>query len=176
MLTFSGGGSGRGSRRLLAEGGLWLRVWFWCGLLTAVRAAGGVPGAVRAARALARAFPLEASGLEDAAARVDRLLNRRPLLFPRRRKRCLARGLFLFFQAKRMRMDVRLCFGCRAQGGRLFSHCWLVQDGRVRFEDPGPIRDFVLLLDEFDEAYDSLDGRVFLNLRALKAQPELSVL
>jgi hypothetical protein len=29
-------------------------------------------------------------------------------------------------------------------------------------------RDLVLLLDEFDEAFDSLDGRVFLNLRALK--------
>ncbi len=28
--------------------------------------------------------------------------------------------------------------------------------------------DLVLLLDEFDEAFDSLDGRVFLNLRALK--------
>jgi two-component system response regulator RegX3 len=29
-------------------------------------------------------------------------------------------------------------------------------------------RDLVLLLDEFDEAFDALDGRVFLNLRALK--------
>jgi len=29
-------------------------------------------------------------------------------------------------------------------------------------------RDLVLLLDEFDEAFDSLDGRVFLNLRALR--------
>src|SRR5437868_2749648 len=31
-------------------------------------------------------------------------------------------------------------------------------------EDGG--RDLILLLDEFDEAFDSLDGRVFLNLRA----------
>ncbi len=29
-------------------------------------------------------------------------------------------------------------------------------------------RDLVLLFDEFDEAFDALDGRVFLNLRALK--------
>lgn len=29
-------------------------------------------------------------------------------------------------------------------------------------------RDLVLLFDEFDEAFDTLDGRVFLNLRALK--------
>ncbi|GAB4470819.1 MAG: hypothetical protein Kow00124_07320 [Anaerolineae bacterium] len=29
-------------------------------------------------------------------------------------------------------------------------------------------RDLVLLLDEFDEVFDALDGRVFLNLRALK--------
>src|SRR5262245_5576991 len=33
-------------------------------------------------------------------------------------------------------------------------------------EDGG--RDLVLLLDEFDEAFDALDGRVFLNLRALR--------
>lgn len=31
----------------------------------------------------------------------------------------------------------------------------------------GGKRDVILLLDEFDEAFDSLDGRVFLNLRAL---------
>jgi hypothetical protein len=35
----------------------------------------------------------------------------------------------------------------------------IIEDGR---------RDLVLLLDEFDEAFDALDGRVFLNLRALK--------
>lgn len=37
---------------------------------------------------------------------------------------------------------------------------------RALLEQDG--RDYVLLLDEFDEAFDSLDGRVFLNLRALK--------
>ncbi len=34
-----------------------------------------------------------------------------------------------------------------------------IQDGQ---------RDLILLLDEFDEAFDTLDGRVFLNLRALR--------
>jgi len=33
-------------------------------------------------------------------------------------------------------------------------------------EDGG--RDLILMLDEFDEAFDALDGRVFLNLRALR--------
>ncbi|HEC24132.1 MAG TPA: hypothetical protein ENI95_14565 [Chloroflexi bacterium] len=37
-------------------------------------------------------------------------------------------------------------------------------------------RDLILLLDEFDEAFDALDGRVFLNLRALKDKYPLNLI
>jgi len=36
-------------------------------------------------------------------------------------------------------------------------------------------RDLILLFDEFDEAFDALDGRVFLNLRALKDKYPLNL-
>jgi len=134
------------ARRFLAQAaGPSVRIWFWCNVLMLVRKGAGVPGAVRAAAVLARAFPLAGGGLEETSARLDRLLERHPRLFLRRRKRCLVRGVFLYFQGKRMRMDVVLRFGCRAEQGRFLSHCWLVQDGRVRCEDPDGVRDFVLL-------------------------------
>jgi hypothetical protein len=105
----------------------------------------GVPGAIRMARLLARLFPLRSGDLERDAERLDRLLDRYPRRFLRRRKRCLVRGVYLYFQGKRMRQGMRLRFGCRSEGGKLASHCWLIQDGAVRFEDPDPLLDFVVL-------------------------------
>jgi hypothetical protein len=134
-----------GVRDLFTEGRTSLAIWFWCNLLMISRKIAGVPGAIRMARFLAGLFPCGRGDLDRDAERVDRLLDRYPRRFLRRRKRCLVRGLYLYLQGKRMRRGMVLRFGCRSQGGKLASHCWLIQDGAICFEDPDQLRDFVVL-------------------------------
>lgn len=107
----------------------------------------GVTGAIRLIHILAARFPLATGRIDDYSAHIDRLINKWPFLFFRHKQICLIRGLLLFFYGKRRKLDVRLNFGSRRANLRFDTHCWIIQNGFIRFEVEDVIRQYTLLVE-----------------------------
>jgi hypothetical protein len=107
----------------------------------------GVTTAIRLIRTLAEWFPLETGCIDDYSIQIDRLIKKWPFLFLCHKQNCLIRGLLLFFYGKRCKMDVRLNFGSRRINHRFDTHCWIVQNGVIRFEVEDVIRQYTTLVE-----------------------------
>jgi hypothetical protein len=57
------------------------------------------------------------------------------------RRKCLTRGLTLYYFLRRIGFDVVLCFGMGIINGEFAGHCWLIKDGEPFMEtkDPRPV-------------------------------------
>jgi hypothetical protein len=87
---------------------------------------------------------LERAGIATAAnpARVQKVISRVESVLqlggPLYRRKCLSRGLTLFYFLRKEGVDVTLCFGMGKVAGEFEGHCWLVKDGEpfLEAEDP----------------------------------------
>jgi len=114
----------------------------WCNLFTASARVAGIPRAVRLVNRLAATLPANGLSLDATSDRFDRVFSKwRPLFFANGQK-CMLRGLTLLFYAKRAKLPVRLVFGARREGESLLWHCWLLEDGVLRYERPEVIAGF----------------------------------
>jgi hypothetical protein len=85
--------------------------------------------------------------LETLSRQVDRWYSVLRPLFLAADQKCLIRGLLLYFYGKRMGYEVRLVFGGRKDGGDILWHCWIVDGTGARFELPGPLSEYVPVLE-----------------------------
>jgi hypothetical protein len=114
----------------------------WCNLFTASARIAGIPRALRLVNRLASALPSAKLDLDATSDRFDRVFSKwKPLFFANGQK-CMLRGLTLLFYAKRAKLPVRLVFGTRRDGEKLLWHCWLLEDGNLRYERPEVIAGF----------------------------------
>lgn len=69
---------------------------------------------------------------------VDLMLG---LWIPAIRRRCLVRGVTLYYFLRRAGLDVALCFGMGNIKGELAGHCWLIKAGApfLEAQDPRPV-------------------------------------
>ena len=107
----------------------------------------GVTGAIRLIRTLSAWFPSEKGRIDDYSTHTDRLIKKWPFLFLCHKQICLIRGLLLFFYGKRRNLDVRLNFGSRRIDHRFDTHCWIIQNGVIRFEVEDVIRQYTILVE-----------------------------
>lgn len=66
---------------------------------------------------------------------VNAIVALGPPLAPRK---CLTRGLTLYYFLRRNGLDVALDFGMGHVQGEFLGHCWLVKDGEPFLENPDP--------------------------------------
>jgi hypothetical protein len=57
---------------------------------------------------------------------------------PLARRKCLTRGLTLYYFLRRCGLDVALHFGVGTPEDDFVGHCWLVRDGEPFLESPDP--------------------------------------
>jgi hypothetical protein len=107
----------------------------------------GVTVTIRLIRSLSAWFPLETGRIDDYSMHTDRLIKKWPFLFLCHKQICLIRGLLLFFYGKRRNLDVRLNFGSRRIDHRFDTHCWIIQNGVIRFEVEDVIRQYTILVE-----------------------------
>ena len=124
-----------------------LGIWFWSNFFIGWSRFCGVTKTIRLARRLARAFPLQEELLDSFSKKADLLLCCLPFLFLDRKQGCLIRGFLLYFYGKRLGLKVRLHFGSQWKQGKLRNHCWIVQQGVVRYEVEEVIRDYVTIIE-----------------------------
>ncbi len=124
-----------------------LGIVFWSNLFIGWSCLHGVSKTIFLVHRLARALPLNKGSLDGFSDKVNLLLRLLPFLFLGRKQGCLLRGFLLYFYGKRLNMDVRLRFGSQWGHGKLKTHCWILQEGVVRFETEDVIRDYVMLLE-----------------------------
>jgi hypothetical protein len=96
---------------------------------------------------LAKAFPLQEESLDNFSNKIDLLLRRLPFLFLCRKQKCLIRGFLLYFYGKRLGMDICLRFGSQWEQGKLKNHCWIIQEGIIRYEAENVIREYVTIIE-----------------------------
>lgn len=92
-------------------------------------------------------MPLESLSLDTLSDKIDWLHRHMPSLLLAKKQKCLIRGFVLFFYGKRMGLDTRLRFGCQWEGDLLKTHCWILEDGVVRFELDEVIKEYETLYD-----------------------------
>jgi len=107
----------------------------------------GLPKTIRIIDWLAKALPARRGLLDRYSERIDLLLDRFPYVLIGRKQRCLIRGFYLYFFGKRLHQDVCLRVGNKLEDGTPKVHCWILQEGMVRFEDQETIEPYVVLVD-----------------------------
>ena len=88
------------------------------------------------ARADARRRVANPARVQTVISRVESVLQ---LGGPLSRRKCLSRGLTLFYFLRREGVDVALCFGMGRVGGEFAGHCWLMKDGQPFLEGKDPL-------------------------------------
>lgn len=124
-----------------------LEVCFWCNFFVGWSRFRGVPQTIRLIRRLAQAFPLRKGAIHIFSERVNLLLRRLPFLFLARHQSCLIRGFLLYFYGKRLGIDICLHFGSQLDQGKFKTHCWILEQGIIRYEVEEVIRDYVVLVE-----------------------------
>ena len=125
-----------------------LEVWFWSSFFVGCSHFCGVPKTIRVIQHLAQALPLQEGDIDFFSQKVDLVLRRLfPFLFLARKQNCLTRGFLLYFYGKRLGQDICLRFGSQFDHGKLKTHCWILEQGVIRFEVEEVIRDYVVLIE-----------------------------
>lgn len=122
-------------------------ILFWANVLTISARWRGVTPTVRLIKRLASRSLLAKGEFGDYSDRIDGLLKNASFLFHAHRQRCLIRGLLLFFFGKSRGLDVRLRFGSKVENRKFETHCWIVLDGKIRFEVDDVIRRYTTLIE-----------------------------
>ncbi len=126
-----------------------LALLLWSNLFVALTRVFGVPKTMGYIRLLAQTRPIPPGSLDGVSRKVDALRKTFGFLLLARKQPCLIRGLSIYFYGKRMDLPVSLCFGARLQSGSLKGHCWIREQGMLRFEVEDVIEQFATFL-EYD--------------------------
>lgn len=110
----------------------------------------GVASTVGLIRRCAAGQPrLSGVPLEEISLKIDLWCGRYPYLFVGRSQKCLIRGYLLYFYGKRSGRPVQLIFGASESAARqtVKWHCWIMEEGRIKFEVPEVIGDYTPFLE-----------------------------
>ena len=119
---------------------------FWSNFLTVTARLKGVTFTIRMIQWASHRMPLQTGSLSEYSEQIDGLVKTLPFLFINRKQKCLIRGLVLYFMGKRLKLNVILHFGSKIENQRFNTHCWISQDGQIRFEVDEVIQQYTSLV------------------------------